>query len=423
MKHSRMPIACCKKAMGLCVLFIAFFANAQQIDFDQYFENRTVGFEYWRVGCKQWDTIQPRYGSDDFWMKNSEWAGSKTNLVDPFNNGTFCVELREPKTDKVIYSKGFNTLFQEYCDTPEGDSVVARYEEVVLFPKPKVKVEVVLRRRDADLKLQDQKRFVYDPSNHYEYSQVSSVLPEVHKVHYVGDVHHKMDVVIIGQGYEADNEKLQQDLAMFKDNLFAVEPFRSHQADINVWGIAGNVGAEYNTFGADRYCMTHHVWDLYHALDHVAFDHIIIMVNSDKYGGGAIYNFYAVSSVHGMCGKIMPHELGHSIGGLADEYVDENLSYGDIHRRDIEPLEPNITTLVDFDSKWKSMLPEGTPIPTEPMKKLRPKECGPLGVYEGAGYQKKGIYRPVTNCMMNYYADFCPVCSRRLEEVIGLYCR
>ena len=124
-----------------------------------------------------------------------------------------------------------------------------------------------------------------------------------------------------------------------------------------------------------------------------------------------------------MADMVAPHELGHSIGGLADEYVDENLSYTEIYKGEFEPVEPNITSLKDFDSKWKDMLPEGTPIPTEPVKGLDKRDCGPLGVYEGAGYQSKGLYRPVTNCMMNYYAHFCPVCKKRLNEVFDLYVR
>lgn len=414
--------ACCKMAVGIVFVLVAIFANAQEkIDFDKYFEDKTVGLEYLRVGCKDWDTLQLL--ERGFWMKHSVWAGSKTNLVDPFNNGHYSVELRDPQTGKVLYGRGFNSLFQEYCDTPEGHSEVGSYQEVVLFPKPKVKVDVVMRKRDKDQKLQDQKVIVYDPENLDFYEIVNTLDVPVEKIHYVGDVHKKLDIVIIGQGYESDSEKLVRDLNMFADNLFSVEPFKRNRNNINVWGTSGMVGAEYNTLGSDRYCMTTHVFDLYHALDKVPFDQIIIMVNSKKYGGGAIYNFYAVSSVHNMCGKIMPHELGHSIGGLADEYVDENLSYNEIHPTNLEPLEPNITTLVDFDSKWKSMLPPGTTIPTPPVKGLGPKDCGPLGVYEGGGYQKKGIYRPVTNCMMNYYADFCPVCTKRLEEVIKFYSR
>ena len=46
-----------------------------------------------------------------------------------------------------------------------------------------------------------------------------------------------------------------------------------------------------------------------------------------------------------------------------------------------------------------------------------------VGVYEGAGYTKKGIYRPVTECRMkiNEAPAFCPVCQRALERLINFY--
>ena len=128
-----------------------------------------------------------------------------------------------------------------------------------------------------------------------------------------------------------------------------------------------------------------------------------------------------MSSLNEMAYMVLPHELGHSIGGLADEYVDEDLSYGDMHALTFEPTESNITTLVDFDSKWAAMLPKGTPIPTPADNSVSRRENGPMGVYEGAGYHSKGIYRPVMHCMMRDYAPFCPVCAKRLNDIFDLY--
>ena len=165
------------------------------------------------------------------------------------------------------------------------------------------------------------------------------------------------------------------------------------------------------------------LWQLHDVVGATPADHIIIVINSRTYGGGAIYNFYSVSSLHRMAESVLPHELGHGIGGLADEYIDEDLSYADLHRTASEPLEPNITNLVDFGSKWQSLLPEGTPVPTPDNNEVLRTENGPLGVYEGAGYRVKGIYRPVQECRMrmNECEEFCPVCSRAIVRMIGYY--
>ena len=46
-----------------------------------------------------------------------------------------------------------------------------------------------------------------------------------------------------------------------------------------------------------------------------------------------------------------------------------------------------------------------------------------VGVYEGAGYTQKGLYRPTTECRMkiNEAPAFCPVCQRALERLINFY--
>ena len=256
----------------------------------------------------------------------------------------------------------------------------------------------------------------------------------------MGDPHKKVDVVIVPEGYgPADSSKMMRDMRSFCDYLLGQEPFRSRAKDFNVWGVKGLgeasgitdpgkgikvnslVGSSYNTFGSDRYLMTMQLFRLHDAIGSTPFDHIIIMANSTTYGGGAIYNFYAMSSLNEMAYMVLPHELGHSIGGLADEYVDEDLSYGDIHSLDQEPTEPNITTLAEFGLKWESMLPKGTPVPTPDDASVPRTENGPLGVYEGAGYHDKGIYRPTMHCMMRDYAPFCPVCSKRLNAIFDLY--
>ena len=82
-----------------------------------------------------------------------------------------------------------------------------------------------------------------------------------------------------------------------------------------------------------------------------------------------------------------------------------------------EPLEPNITTLVNFDSKWKHLVEKGVPVPT-PIKKDFLKK---VGVFEGGGYQAKGIYRPMVRCMMNTGGNFCPVCVEALEKMFKIY--
>ena len=265
----------------------------------------------------------------------------------------------------------------------------------------------------------------------------------VHALHYSGDPRKNMDLVIVPEGYgPQDLEKMEHDLERFTAYAIGKDPFKKHKNHINVWGVEAlgmesgitdpgknlvvrsAVGSSYGTFGSDRYLMTQQVFKLYSLLVGVPFDHIIIMVNSETYGGGGIYNYYTMSAVQDMSEWILPHELGHSIGGLSDEYVDPNPNFENMTDRNVEPVEPNITTLVNFDQKWKGLIPNGALIPTPvPEHDLPKDECGDIGVYEGAGYVAHGIYRPTPHCMMRDYHPFCPVCTRHLHKVIKSFCR
>ena len=115
-------------------------------------------------------------------------------------------------------------------------------------------------------------------------------------------------------------------------------------------------------------------------------------------------------------------EFGHSFAGLADEYFyDDGTDQYDLYT---EPWEPNITTLVNFDSKWKDLV-EKSGIVTKadqrlPAYRTLVESDYKVGIYEGGGYLSEGIYRPYPTCRMrdNTYPLFCPVCRRAISRMI-----
>lgn len=408
------------KSIIFCIflLLAALPAEAGKVSFSRYFTGGTL-----RIDCMREGNVS----SDSVWVsrwidRNAPWHGSRTQLIDPFDNGDYRISVRDAKSGKEIYSRGYSNLFREYRNTERGRKVKMRFEETLLVPMPKRAVQIALQRRGADDSMVDATVVTFDPAK----QRLDTLWREGQRrdleVH--GDPSKKVDVVIVAQGYDGESpQKVGVDFYRMKEVLFGKEPFKGHRADFNVYGVVGDVGADFGTFGIDRYLMTFSVHRLHDLIGTTPCDFIIVMVNSDTYGGGAIYNFYAVSSLHRMAEYVLPHEFGHAFGGLADEYVDEEMSYSTLHLGEREPLEPNITNLKDFASKWQSMLREGTPVPTPADESVPKGVCGPLGVYEGAGYSSKGVYRPAMHCMMRDYAPFCPVCAKRLEEIFGLYTR
>ena len=155
---------------------------------------------------------------------------------------------------------------------------------------------------------------------------------------------------------------------------------------------------------------------------------------------------------------VFVHELGHSFGGLGDEYYSSSVAYTDFYQAGVEPWEPNLTALADKEHlKWKSFVEPSTPLPTpwnktaydsieairntydrlasdyyekrEPLYQAELKILKDAqyknkpGAFEGGGYVSKGIYRPAVNCRMFSLSlvDFDPVCSAAIEKVIDSY--
>jgi diphthamide synthase (EF-2-diphthine--ammonia ligase) len=90
-----------------------------------------------------------------------------------------------------------------------------------------------------------------------------------------------------------------------------------------------------------------------------------------------------------------------------------------LYPRDVEPWEPNLTTLVNFDKKWKNMILKDTPVPTPNNEKYK----NAVGAFEGGGYETKGVYRPMFDCSMKSisYNNFCPVCKKAIQNMIDFY--
>lgn len=253
-------------------------------------------------------------------------------------------------------------------------------------------------------------------------------------------------IAYVAEGYtEAEMPTFLNDCRTAMEALFAHEPFKTLRNRFNVVAVkapsaesgTSNPGkgiwkntalhSNFNTFYSDRYLTTLHLKDLHNWLAGTPYEHIIVLVNTDNYGGGGILNSYNLSMTHHRAFKpVVVHEFGHSFAGLADEYAYDYEAIP-MFPHDIEPWEKNITTMVDFKSKWSDMVKKGTKIPTEQPADLdKPnakKEKWQIGAYEPAGYSMHGVYRAYPDCRMrtNNNPDFCPVCQKAITELVKFY--
>ncbi len=167
--------------------------------------------------------------------------------------------------------------------------------------------------------------------------------------------------------------------------LFSIEPYKSLKDRFNVRAVfrpspekgvdeprqrayrKTALNASFNAFDLDRYLLIEEDHRMHEIAGQVPYDALIVLVDSKRYGGGSIAFDYCVSTVdHARSPEVFVHELGHSFGGLADEYYQSEVSYNDFYPKGIEPLEPNITALLDpAHVKWQDLLSPGIGVPTE----------------------------------------------------------
>lgn len=428
------------------VLFLALPMQAQ--NFDDYFVDKTLRLDYIVAG----DSVNQSIYFEQAYT-NPKWAGRKTRLSEKFLNGNGQVTVYEHGTNKVLYVNTFSTLFQEWQLTQEAKHLKKSFESSFLVPFPKKPVDVSITLSDIHHHTTAELRHTIDPSDILIRPLGENGIPYKYIVRN-GSTDQCVDLAIVAEGYKKDEmDKFYKDAQRAAVAIFEREPFLSLKNRFNVVAVAAPsldegpsiphdgiwkntvANAHYDTFYSQRYLTTSKVHRIYDALSNVPFEQIIVLVNSPTYGGGGIYNQVTLSTTdHPTFKKVLVHEFGHGYAGLGDEYSTDE--YDPMYPSDTEPWEPNLTTLKDFQSKWADMMPKGAKIPTPLAKlpnhkvKLTAKEQKKLneavfkiGVFEGAGNQSKGCYRPAQVCRMriNEVDDFCPVCQRAIRRITDFY--
>ena len=414
------------------LLLLPLLTQAQLI-FDEHFTDRTMRFDFILAGNSESTKVFPvSVITEPF------WGGSLQNLTDPFNYGNFRYEVFDAGTGTVLYSKGFCTLYQEWQTTAEAKRIEKSFHEVATFPFPKNKVRFVLSIRGRDGLFTKLYETDIDPASYFIINEKPDEALAT-RIYGSGDPHTSLDIAFLSEGYtKGEMGKFRADVKRMADILFEEAPFDKYRERINIWaveapsqesgtdvpgeGIYVNtaLNSSYYTFDVDRYLTTQDIRSVNDYAAAAPHDQIVVLINSPRYGGGGVYNYYsAVTSDHKFTPQVFTHEFGHGFAGLADEYYSSEVAYEEFYPLAVEPWEPNITTMVNFESKWKDLIAKSVPVPTPNTKKY----TGVTGLFEGGGYSAKGIFRPSFDCRMksNEAESFCEVCQRAIEEMILLY--
>ena len=417
------------------VALLAMGGKTMAQNFNDYFVDKTLRIDYIFAG----NAKQQMIAVDELNVM-PRWYGKKQRLSEVPVEGNGQITVRDHHTGNVIYRNSFSTLFQEWLSYPQAQTNTQSFENVFLVPMPKDTVDVTLslfnNRREVTSSLTHQ----VAPSDiliHHKGDKPTSY----ETIQQATDTTKCIHIAYVAEGYtEAEMSTFLHDVQEANEALFAHEPFKEMRDRFNVIAVKSPseesgtsepskgiwkktaLHSHFDTFYSDRYLTTLNLKDLHDWLAGTPYEHIIVLVNTQKYGGGGILNSYNLSMTHNKWFKpVVVHEFGHSFAGLADEYAYEEEQIP-MYPHDVEPWEPNITTLVNFSSKWEDMVKKGTKIPT-PLSKDPKTAKTKVGVFEGAGYSTKGVYRGVQDCRMriNDTPEFCPVCKRAIANLVDFY--
>jgi hypothetical protein len=464
--------------------------------FEDHFTNETMRIDYHHTG----DSKTEIFSIDKIYAYGT-WAGNPKNLIDNFNNGKYYVKVYDAGSSKLIFSKGFDSYFGEYQTSSNASKGIKKaYHESALIPMPKEKIKFTIEKRDAENLLGEIFSIEIDPSDvMIVRDKIIDQAVKVFKPVYYGDPQKKVDVTIVGEGYTTKElGKFRSDLEKFSQILFTQEPFKSNKEKFNIYGVfkpseesgtdepPANIfkntvlNSTFNSLASERYLLTEDNKTLRDLAAHVPYDALFIMVNHKRYGGGGIYNWCCTFTVDNQWHKyLFLHEFGHSFAGLADEYYTSDVAYDNFFKPSVEPVEPNITALLDTANvKWSKWLSKGIGLPSYWEKKefeemdykwqserrtlntnlaelkrnrapkneileaeeeynlkdkqhaievdlflQKTKNYRKIGAFEGAGYLPKGLYRPMIDCIMFSKGDkpFCRVCEEAILRVIQFY--
>jgi hypothetical protein len=434
--------------------------------------------DYYHTG----NAISEYFSLDQIVLEPLAWPGNPDMPIDTLNLGKYRFKLLDKESGELLFSRGFCSIFGEWELTEEASSMYRTFAESLRFPCPKAPVVVVLEKRGDGNAFLEVWRTAVDPGDIFVQSAKPPSPGVLITLQKNGDSSHKVDLLILGDGYTAgERTKFESDARRMMEALFKEEPFKSHRKDFNVWAICppsqesginrpssgryrrSPLGCSYDAFGSERYILTYENKVVRDIASYAPYDCLQILVNDKTYGGGGIFGLYGTTSIDNEFSPyIFVHEFGHHFAGLADEYYTSDVAYQSTEQRP-EPWEPNVTANPK-QPKWSNLLTPSVPLPT-PWKKDefesksvayqakrkeirdqnlpesdmealfrehsaqetlllgKDKYSGKIGAFEGANYEATGYYRSQTDCIMftRNPVPFCASCQEAIKNVIVLH--
>lgn len=421
--------------LAIFIYFVTVLQATVKVDYNSYFTSNMM-----RVDIHHGAILGQEFIAIDRISKQGKFAANKKRLLDELNLGQYQYRIYDAATNVLIFSRGYSSIFQEWLSLPGSKKSNRVFEESLVFPYPRKKIVFAICGRDRFNHFKEIFSIPIDPTDPLIFHESKQPNIETIDLMINGPVGRKVDLVIIGEGYiQTEIPKFKQDLQRITNEFFSHNPFSNHKKDFNIRGICAislesgpdmperdiyrvtAMDAQFYSLRISRYLTIPSVKKIYDYAACVPYDHILVLVNTERYGGAGFYNLYCSASSNGPAWqKVLLHEFGHAFAGLADEYSGATLN---LYSPDVEPWEANITTNPNpQELKWKHLVSVDIALPTPDSLRY---DHTKVGMWEGGGYSAKAVWRPAYTCRMrdNSAEGYCPVCCEAIERVIKWYVR
>jgi hypothetical protein len=184
------------------------------------------------------NATQELFSLDRIVVEPLVWPGSPEQTIDESNLGKYLFEVRDTNTNRLVYSRGFASIYGEWETTGESKSLNRTFHESLRFPAPQASVQVILKKRDARNVFREVWSVIANPKDMFVDDSHSAAPGPLIEFQKSGDPANKVDFLLLCDGYTAaERSKFETDSRRLLNILFSTSPFKEHKTDFNVWGL------------------------------------------------------------------------------------------------------------------------------------------------------------------------------------------
>src|SRR6266498_223865 len=154
----------------------------------------TMRVDYYHTG----NSTQEMFSLDRVVIEPLTWPGDMSKAIDDTNLGKYFFEVRDKKTSRLLYSRGFASIYGEWETTDESKTMMRTFSESMRFPAPTAPIEIVLKKRDAKNRWGNIWSSTIDPNDIFIDRSKTAAPARLIPIQKMGEPATKVDFLIIG---------------------------------------------------------------------------------------------------------------------------------------------------------------------------------------------------------------------------------